>query len=236
MQKFDLIQEPRVSYKSWRKPRSKGAPVSPLSQYQIDEYTPPPIPKPPRPPGYIHPLVYVVALLWMVGLGAWTACAICYHYNLFPESVINPIRHTPSYYIFTCTLIFTAIITHVILCCAFPRSSIWLLSVAFCFLYTAITWAAIRGLSGGKPFDCANMKRFPVHVVLQTGKAEACNVYLDNNVLWGLTHENIGDGSYRTYISSEYLVWDPKKHKYVDQGLPWPRQTAVTSVVTSLRP
>jgi len=62
----------------------------------------------------------------------------------------------------------------------------------------------------------------------------AAMVYVHGSLLYGMTHENIDNWTYKTSISAEYLHWDSFLGKYVRKNS-WPYNTSVASITTKLQ-
>ena len=228
MQNFDRIQEPPNSV-----PRASRQ--SPLDIYQVEEYYPPAVPKPPQrrwlPFSFFGKFLW---MLWVLGIGAWIAVTLRYSTILFPESVLNPIRHPHSFAVFTlsctvtacCTLIFLPLLARHsgLMCC-----SLFIFAV---YGFGVIGWFC--HVNRYRPFFCENMsKKFPVYLELNAGIPASATLYVNNTAYYELTHERT-NGKYHTYLSSEYLTFDPVTRKPFKKN--WPMDTTVTSIWTSLRP
>ena len=213
MQQFDQIQEPPDSV-----PRRSRQ--SPLDIYQVEEYHPPPVPKPPQqrwlPFSFFGKLLWI---LWVLGIGVWIAVALRYSAILFPESVLNPIRHPYSYAIFTiscivttcCTLIFHPLLArHArLMCCS--------LFIFVVYVFGVIVWFC--HVNRDRPFSCENMsKKFPVYLELNAGIPASATLYVNNTAYYELTHERT-NGKYHTYLSSEYLTFDPVTQQTLQKKL-----------------
>jgi hypothetical protein len=225
MQQFDQIQEPPDCV-----PRRSSQ--SPLDIYQVQEYYPPPVPKPPRQS--FSCFGRLLWIFWVVIIGVWIAMTLRYGAILFPESVLNPIRHPHSYAVFSiscvvascCTLIFHPLLVR------HPRLMGCSLLIFVFYALGLIVWFGL--IDHGHPFSCENMtKKFPVYLELNSGMPASAKLYVNNTAYYGLTHERT-NGKYHTYLSSEYLTFDPVTNKPFNKT--WPVDTTVTSIWTSLRP
>jgi hypothetical protein len=234
MQPFDHIQDPPPAKPSrlWRSHKTQP---SPLDIYQVEEYQPPPVPKPHdyRVSRIVTTLVTVFWILWLLGIGAWIIIALRYTYNLFPETPINPIRHGASHIIFVSALVLTTFAS----CFAIPCIvNFWILESCSVFVIYAIIASIAAGvITIYEPYNCENTNMFPMHVKLRSGNPASATVYINNNPYYDLTHEH-KNGEYHTYISAEYLAWDPSQGSFVNQIIPWPYETGVSSIWTSPRP
>jgi hypothetical protein len=236
METFDHIEEPRRPTPLTSRRHSQ---VSPLQAYQIEEYRPPPVPKPPKPEGYIHPGFICMWLIWVIGLGVWLACVIRYRYNLFPtNSVLNPIRNPGSFSIFLYFLVLSSFISLVIIPWVFAlkRPRVLAVSLAVFVTYVIMAVLALTHITINDPYACQHMSsKFPISVTMQAGKTGNANVYINQQLSWHMKHEKV-NRLYHTWISAEYLVWDRFLKKYIEQDIIWPNETAVNDIYTSLIP
>jgi hypothetical protein len=240
MQQFDRIEEPRrpTRLPSRLSRRQTEVPVSALEAYQVDEYQPPPIPKTPRPAGYVHPCLLFLWLLWVIGLGVWLAFAIRYKYNLFPaNSGLNPIRNSDGFSIFICFLVLSCFVSFILLpWFAMPRHSLFTtVSFVVFFGYLALGLLVVAVIALNRPFSCETMSpKFPVYITLESGKIANAKVFINNQVSWHLKHEKQGATAHM-WISAEYLVWDTFLKEFVHQNISWPHATAVNHIWTTLK-
>jgi hypothetical protein len=239
MQQFDRIEGPRRPSRLPSRQSRRQTQVSALESYQVDEYRPPPIPKPPRPAGYIHPSLLFLWLVWVIGLGVWIAFAIRYKFNLFPaNSVLNPIQNFDSFLIFLFFLGASSFVSLVLLPCLLTPRHAWFsfVSLVVLFSYVGLGLLILFIILFNRPFSCENMsQKFPVYVTLESGKIANAKVFVNNQVSWHLKHET-RDGTAHTWISAEYLAWDIFLKGFVHQNISWPQETAVNHILTSLQP
>lgn len=231
MQPFDHIQEPPPA-KTSRIQRNRKPQTSPLDVYQVEEYQPPRIPKPPNHEGSrtCRILLMVFWTIWLVGIGVWIVIAIRFTYNLLPESPINPVRHVFNHVIFIVALLFTVLAT------CFGIAFVTNRWTCYAFLsYVTIAVFAVALIKIFEPYNCENTNMFPMYVKLYSGNPASAIVYINNKPYYYLNHER-KNGVHHTYISGEHFGWESLRGQQAEQTIPWPYETGVTSILTSLRP
>ena len=203
----------------------------------MDEYTPPPIPARPKPPGLGDCKIIRVWLALAIALIPWTAVTIRYWYYLFPESPINPVRHPESFHLFLAALVITWVITFVILPCASKVYYVFMYSIIVASLYVSLTIVVTIILESWQPHMCQTMTdRFPVYVEMEAGNPATGKVYFHHERLWGIEHKTVGE-IYHTSTAWKFRTWDPSLKTSTDnyKSTDWPLETAVDEIWTSVK-
>lgn len=202
------------------------------------EYTPPPVPAPPKPPTLSNSRLFKVWFALAIGVAIWTAFAVRYYYYLFPESPINPVRHPVSFRIFIAALVFTSAVTFVLPICSHVLHFFWS-STIFASFYVFVSFIAVIIFTNWRPYSCENMtSRFPIYVKMEAGNLATGKVYFNNRLLWGLEHTKVDHQVYHTSMPWKYRTWTPSIQAYSDnyKATDWPQETAVNEIWTSVKP
>jgi hypothetical protein len=163
----------------------------------------------------------------------WVAMVLRYGFDWSLNSPINPIRNSKAYTLFAVACVVLALAS---LAMAFVTSPVCFASgiCLFALVFLGVLAFEVHVLRA-HPFDCKNMgKKFPMYVTFNSESTSAATVYMHKSPIYDIAHENIDKWTYKTYISAEYLDWDPLLGKYVSQNNPWPFETGVTSITTKL--